>query len=372
MLRRAALLALRAMGRVEPNPMVGCIITDEAGDVMGMGHHRVFGGPHAEVEALADCARRGRDPRGATVYVTLEPCKHQGKTPPCTDALIRAKVARVVVGRRDPNRLAAGGAQVLTRAGIRVDFADGGPLVARPAAPFERSVNGGPPWIIAKWAQTIDGKVAARTGDSKWISCEASRRLVHRLRGRVDAIVTGVGTVRADDPMLTARGVPVRRVARRVVIDSAATLPLTSALVRTARETPLVVCTAELSGAAADRASELQRAGALVIQTPGGPRVNVRAALTVLSQHFGVTTALVEAGPVLLGSLLSEQLVDEALVFVAPRVLGDDQAPGAAMIGPTYSVRGGAGLVLRHVTRRGPDALLLYARGGAPENGTVS
>ena len=198
MLDLAARLAMRAAGDVEPNPMVGCVIVrpgegDLASRIIGRGHHRFFGEEHAEAEALADCCRRGQSPRGATMYVTLEPCNHQGKQPPCTDAIIAAGIGRVVCARRDPNPAAAGGEGKLRAAGIDCEVNDSSVLATRLADPFAKRVTTGLPWVIAKWAQTIDGWIATRTGESKWISGAPSRNKVHRIRARVDAIITAIG-----------------------------------------------------------------------------------------------------------------------------------------------------------------------------------
>ena len=229
MLDLAARLALRARGRAEPNPLVGCVLV-KAGEVIGMGHHRLFGDVHAEVDALRSARRQGHDPLGCTAYVTLEPCNHQGKQPPCTRALIEAGVARVIAARRDDNPVAAGGFEALRSAGIPCEVSEDSSLARDISDPFFKRVRTGTPWVIAKWAQTIDGRVATRTGESKWISSEASRRRVHALRGRVDAIMCGLGTVLADDPMLTPRPTkgrgPPRRTPIRVVADAHLDIPL--------------------------------------------------------------------------------------------------------------------------------------------------
>jgi len=214
-MRRALALAERGRGRVEPNPLVGCVIV-KMGRVVGEGFHRRFGGPHAEVIALN---RAGRAARGATAYVTLEPCCHHGKTGPCTDALIRAGVKRVVTACRDPFKKVAGkGIAQLHRAGITVEVGLLRVEAQSLNAPFFKRVTTGLPWVIAKWAMTLDGAISSgKKGPSRWISGPQSRRMVHELRARVDAILIGIGTALADDPLLTARGVKVRRVARRVV-----------------------------------------------------------------------------------------------------------------------------------------------------------
>ncbi len=321
MLDLAARLALRAAGDVEPNPMVGAVIVRD-GVAIGLGHHRRFGGLHAEREALADCHRRGHDPRGSTVFVTLEPCCHHGKQPPCTDALIEAGVARVVFARPDPHETSGGGASLLRAAGIACEQAGDSSLAVRVGDPFVKRMTTALPWVVAKWAQTHGGRVVSRPGAPRWISCEASRRRVHRLRARVDAIVTGVGTVLADDPMLTARGVRVHRVARRIVIDPRLETPPGCALVRTARETPTTIVTAAEPSGEARRVME--SAGVSVVAVGVSGRVDLHAAMRLLVERYGATTVLLEAGPRLLASMLEAGLVDAALVHAAPPSEGDD------------------------------------------------
>ena len=316
MLNLAARTALRAFGDVEPNPMVGAVIVRD-GTVIGVGHHRRFGGLHAEREALADCRRRGHDPRGATVFVTLEPCCHHGKQPPCTDALIEAGVERVVFARPDPDEASGGGADMLRRAGVECEACADSTLAVRVGDPFVKRNTTGMPWVVAKWAQTAGGRVASRTGEPRWISCQAARRRVHRLRARVDAIVTGVGTVLADDPALTARGVRVHRVARRVVLDARLETPPVCTLVRTARRAPTTIVTAGAPRASAR--SALESAGVDVVAVGGSGRVDLGAAMRLLVERYGATTVLLEAGPRLLVSMLEAGLVDAAMVHTAPR-----------------------------------------------------
>jgi diaminohydroxyphosphoribosylaminopyrimidine deaminase / 5-amino-6-(5-phosphoribosylamino)uracil reductase len=362
-LDRAARLALRAAGNVEPNPLVGALIVRND-RVIGMGHHRKFGGPHAEVEALNDCRQRGETPHGATVYVTLEPCNHVGKQPACTGALIAAGVSRVVIARHDPNPTAAGGAAALQSAGIEVEFTGASPLATSVASSFAKRVTTGLPWVIAKWAQTIDGRIGTRTGESKWISCEASRRRVHRLRARMDAILTGIGTVRADDPRLTARGVSrIRRTPRRIVIDPRAETPLSSALVATLPEAPLtIVFDSSLS---AGREKDLAARGVELLDAPAPAGVlDVRHALGTLAAKHTLTNVLVEAGPGLLGSLLREDLVDEAHVYIAPLLLADEH--GIPVAGGLSAPTLGDAVRFRLCANRrvADDALLIYRRTG--------
>src|SRR5262245_31119451 len=209
MLDLAARLALLGAGRVEPNPMVGAALVHD-GRVIGLGHHHRFGDLHAERAAMINCRKRGNDPRGSTLYVTLEPCRHFGKQPPCTDAIIEAGISRVIYAREDPAEVSGGGAAVLRAHGIPCDLSSLSPFATGISDPFVKRIRTGLPWVTAKWAQTIDGRIATRTGESKWISGELARRRVHRLRGSVDAILTGIGTADTDDQMLTARAVPTR------------------------------------------------------------------------------------------------------------------------------------------------------------------
>ena len=240
---RALQLAARGEGFVEPNPQVGCVIS-RGDQVLGEGWHEKFGGPHAEINALNTA---GGAARGATLYVTLEPCAHHGKTPPCTEAIQMAGIARVVVAHPDPNPQVDGqGIDALHAAGITCDVGQGKPDATRLLAPYIKWVTTGRPWVIAKWAMTLDGKLATRAGDSQWISSPQSRQIVHQLRGRVDAIVIGSGTARIDDPLLTARPndpSDVRRLATRVVVDSKCRLPVGSQLARTTAAVPLLVAT---------------------------------------------------------------------------------------------------------------------------------
>lgn len=324
MMRRAIALARRGEGRVEPNPMVGCVIV-RGRRVIGEGYHRRFGGPHAEIEALAACDKR---PRGATVYITLEPCSHTGKTPPCTEALIRAGVARVVVARRDPHRAVNGrGIRRLRSAGIDVVCGTCRSEASDVLAPFLTRVLHGRPYVIAKWAQSLDGKLCTRTGQSKWISCDASRRRVHRLRARMDAVVVGAGTAAVDDPLLTARDVPVRRAALRVIVAGRLRVTPRSRLARTARQHPTVVMTTARA-AKSTAAARLRRCGVEVVGCRSrGDRVSPADMLRRLADR-DATNVLVEGGPSLLTSLFEARLVDEAFVFTAPILIGGDDARG--------------------------------------------
>jgi len=371
MLGLAARSAMRAAGDVEPNPLVGAVVVRD-GEVLGQGHHRALGGLHAEVEALNDCAQRGHDPRGSTLYVTLEPCAHHGKQPPCTEAIERAGIARVVYARQDPHDEARGGAQRLHEAGIEADLCGQCPEATRLSDPFIKRVTTGLPWVIVKWAQTIDGRIATRTGESQWISGPASRRRVHRLRGRVDAVLTGLGTVLSDDPMLTARSIRrVRRVARRVAADPGLDIPLDAALVRSARDVPVVIACDDAilrSGLCDDKVAALTSAGVEVIGVPSLPLagglvgVDIEAILRALVIRYGATNVLVEAGAGLIGSILEKDLADELVVYVAPLLLGDELAKAVATGRVVSSLSMGRTYKLRQLKRVGDDIELIYAR----------
>lgn len=363
----AARLGARGFGLVEPNPMVGCVIVSDDGAVLGVGHHTRFGAAHAEVEAIASCRRRGNDPRDATAYVTLEPCAHHGKTPPCADALIAAGVARVVCARRDPHRDAQGGAERLRAAGVEVVFSGVCEAATRLSDPFVKRIETGLPWVVAKWAQTIDGRIATRHGESQWISGAGSRRWVHLLRGRMDVVLTGVGTVLADDPRLTARDVPVRRIARRVVVDPLLQTPLHSALVRSVDIAPLTIACAEENATGA-HAEALRAAGVDLVTPPrapapgASPRLDLAWLLRRLASEHDATTVLVEAGARVVGSLIGADLVDEALVFIGPRLLADERAlaPAAGLVREAMA---DAGLWdLDTLRRSGDDAMLRWRR----------
>ena len=325
--RRALALARRGQGHVEPNPMVGCVLARGKRRI-AEGYHRRYGGPHAEIDALR---RAGGGARGATAYVTLEPCCHFGKTPPCTEALIEAGVGRVVVAMRDPfPPVAGGGIRRLRRAGVRVDVGLCRDEAAQVNAPYLTLLGQRRPYVILKWAQSIDGKIATRTGDSRWISGPASRRLVHRLRARVDAVMVGIGTVLADDPLLTARGVPLRRTATRVVLDTHLRLPKQCQLVATAEQAALLVMTSRR--ALRDRrrhADELRRRGVVLeaCRVRRG-RLDVADVLRRLGQRR-MTNLLVEGGGRVLAELLDRRLADETYVFIAPRLIGGQGAVAA-------------------------------------------
>ena len=324
-------LAARGLGRVEPNPAVGAVLVDEHLNLLADGYHERFGGPHAEVNALLDFSDRFEDPgvrqellANATLYVTLEPCCHHGKTPPCSEAVVDAGVRRVVVGLRDPSpHVDGGGIRQLQDAGIEVSTGVAEAQVRELNAPFLKGLQTGEPWVHAKWAMTLDGKIATRTKASKWISSEASRQRVHLLRGRMDAIIVGSGTARSDDPLLTVR-LPGPRTPVRVVVDSAATLSIDSQLVRTVADAPVLVAVTER--ASSTSVERLRNAGVEVLVAGAA---DGQVDLTLLLKELGrrsMTNILIEGGGELLGAAFDADLVDEAHVFVAPKFAGGADA----------------------------------------------
>jgi diaminohydroxyphosphoribosylaminopyrimidine deaminase / 5-amino-6-(5-phosphoribosylamino)uracil reductase len=352
-MRHALDLAARGCGRVEPNPAVGAVIVDEARRLIADGFHRQFGDAHAEVNAITAA---GEQTRGARMFVTLEPCCHQGKTPPCVDAVIAAGIREVVIGCQDPAPHVAGkGIAKLTATGIDVTVGVGETDAKELIAPFRKLMLERVPWVHAKWAMTLDGRIATRTGHSKWISGEESRAEVHRLRGRMDAIITGAGTVRADDPLLTARP-PGPRTAVRVVVDrSGESISPSGQLMSTIREAPVLICVEE-THVDADHVKRLSDLGAEILPASNGEPV-LQQLLTELGRRQ-FTNVLVESGGGLLGAFFDENLVDEVHVFVAPKIVGGREA-----ISPV-SGHGRAEIPklpsLRHMTNRqfGNDTLI--------------
>jgi diaminohydroxyphosphoribosylaminopyrimidine deaminase/5-amino-6-(5-phosphoribosylamino)uracil reductase len=328
-MRAALALARRGNGRTWPNPSVGCVIVKN-GRVVGRATTALGGRPHAEPQALA---MAGEAARGATAYVTLEPCCFHGRTPPCTDALIAAGVARVVVGVRDPDaRVNGAGLARLRSAGIAVEegvLADEAEDVVEG---FFARVRAGRPMVTLKLATTLDGRIATRTGESQWITGEPARRMAHALRGRHDAILVGVGTVLADNPDLTCRipgFKPVPMV--RVVADSHLRLPLTSRLVATAAAAPTWI--AARATVDPHRAAALESAGVVVLRVGDSPAgVDLQAALRALGER-GITRLLVEGGAKLAAALLRDDLVDRIAWFHAPGVMGGDAWPAAQAFG---------------------------------------
>ena len=363
-MQRAMELAENGRGFVNPNPLVGAVIVKD-GRVIGEGWHRKYGCLHAEREALAACTE---DPAGSTMYVTLEPCCHHGKQPPCTDAVIAAGISRVVAGLPDPNPLVAGkGIALLREHGIEVECGLLEADLRYQNRVFLKYITSGRPWVTMKWAMTLDGRIAASTGDSRWVSSEESRRYAHQLRAWNMAIMAGIGTVRVDDPLLNCR-IDGMRSPVRVIADSYASVSLSSQVVRTAHQYRTVVA---YSGTPdPSRLAALADAGVEILQVDSGQagdctqqraadvrKVDMDVLLSRLGK-MGIDSVLVEGGAELDWSMVEAGLVDEVYCFIAPKVIGGGTAKGPV---------GGAGfpkmadafpLEIESVTRSGPDILV--------------
>ena len=318
----ALVLAERGLGAVEPNPMVGAVLVRD-GQVIGRGWHKTFGGPHAEIEALTDARTAGVSPAGATLVVTLEPCHHHGKTPPCTEAIIAAGIAAVVAAMPDPSQEVSGaGFKALRAAGVDVTVGVGREAAERLLDAYCKLCIEHRPWVICKWAQTLDGRIATRTGHSQWISCQAARQRVGEYRRVCDGVAVGVGTVTADDPLLTNRTGAGRQPVR-LVLDDALQIPPDCRLVRSIDQAPLVIATTgEAVASRPGRARELEASGAELLQLPAGAGgVDLPELLAELGRRQW-TRLLVEGGSKVLGGILRGGLADALRVFLAPRILG--------------------------------------------------
>ena len=385
-MRQALELAAKGLGFTSPNPLVGAVIvkadTEGRERVIGQGYHERYGQLHAERNALADCAARGEDPAGATVYVTLEPCCHTGKTPPCTDALIEAGVARVVMGSADPNPLVAGkGAEQLRAAGIEVEgYACEAEALAM-NEPFFHFIATHKPLVVLKYAMTLDGKIATRNGESRWITSESARRNVHLDRQRYAAIMVGMGTIAADDPILTCRldefyhaegpdgearferDFPQgTRNPLRIICDSRLSIDPARKVVRTAAEVPTLIVTCSDDR---EKAAVLEKAGCEVLVMPAasgpwvdGPgRIDLRALVNELGSR-GIDSLFIEGGATLAWSALDARIVHKVQAYIAPKVFGGVTAPGPVggrgVLHPSDCIR----LVDPSFRSLGPDMLV--------------
>ncbi len=321
-MQRALDLARRAIGSASPNPAVGAVVVRD-GAVVGEGHTQPPGGAHAEIEALRRA--RGRT-TGAVLYTTLEPCAHHGRTPPCTQAIIHAGIAEVRSAVTDPNpRVNGAGFDQLREAGIAVSVGECEEQAREIVEAYARHVVTGMPFVTAKFAASLDGKIATATGDSRWITSEEARAYAHELRAASDAIMIGIGTALADDPQLTARdarGNPLPRQPTRVVLDSKARLPTTARMLAEPGET--VVAVADAPDA---RCLALERAGTRVVRAPSGDGAVDLPALFAELGRTDTTSVLVEGGGGVLGSLFDAKLVDKVVAFIAPTIIGGGAAP---------------------------------------------
>ncbi len=322
-LMKAALSeAEKARGLTAPNPMVGSVVAD-GGRIVGRGYHRGPGQPHAEVEALRSAGGRAR---GATLYVTLEPCCHHGRTPPCTEAVLENGVRRVVVATRDPNpRVNGRGLSILKSGGLQVEVGLMEAEALRLNEHYFRHITSGLPFVTYKYAMTLDGKTGCRSGDSRWISGDQSRGEVHALRRRVGAVMVGLGTALADDPQLTCRAGEGLHQPWRVVVDTEAALPPGARLIRSSSRAPAVVAAGE--GAPEDRVSRLREAGAAVWTLPRREGLVDPRELMMRLGREGINGVLLEGGGTLAHSMLEADLVDKIICYIAPRLVGGEGAP---------------------------------------------
>jgi diaminohydroxyphosphoribosylaminopyrimidine deaminase / 5-amino-6-(5-phosphoribosylamino)uracil reductase len=351
-MRRALDLARRGWGHTAPNPMVGAVLVRD-GAIVGEGYHAEFGGDHAEVRALRAA---GAEAEGATAYVTLEPCTHTGHTPPCVEALIRARVSRVVVAVRDPHPVARGGIDRLTAAGVATTVGVEEGAARELNAPFFHTLQSDRPWVTLKLAVSLDGAVADGSGTRGRLTGDVAQQEVHRLRAGHDAVAVGIGTVLADDPLLTVRHAdPPRTPPLRVVFDRQARLPLASQLVRSAAEAPVVVVTATPDQL---RSAQLAAAGALVLVAP-----TIGDALVQLRER-GVRSLLLEGGPRLAGSFVSASAVDRLIIFQAPVILGARALPALGFTPEaTLTTARHLGVIERRLV--GDDVMTIYAFPGS-------
>lgn len=354
-MKRALRLALRGRGRTSPNPMVGAVVVLE-GEVIAEGFHEVVGGPHAEVRALKHAGNRAK---GATLYVTLEPCNHYGRTPPCTHAVLDAGIKRVVVGMADPNPHVKGsGADFLRSRGVPVQVGVLENECRFINQPFIKHSTTGIPFVTVKAAATLDGRIATRSGDARWISNERSRRFVHKLRHALDGILVGIETALRDNPLLTARlpGNKSVRQPTRVVLDAALRLDPTGRLVETAREVPLWVACSE---DAPDRnEGKLLDAGVEILRLPSeGGRIDLSALLRELGRRQ-LTSLLVEGGSRVIGSFIRNRMADDFFLFYAPKILADGEGIPMVQGSVCEEMADATPVYDLHVRRFGDDVML--------------
>jgi diaminohydroxyphosphoribosylaminopyrimidine deaminase/5-amino-6-(5-phosphoribosylamino)uracil reductase len=348
---RAIGLARKGKGRTSPNPAVGAVIV-KGGKVIGEGWHKKAGSPHAEAVALESCKT---SPKGATLYVTLEPCNHVGRTPPCVPAIVKAGIKRVVIGTKDPSlKSGVKGIPALKRAGVVVEMSPLAGECKRLIEDFAKHSATGLPFVTLKTAMTLDGKIATHTGDSKWISSETSRRLVHALRNEYDAVMVGSDTVIQDDPMLNVRHGKNRRNPLRIIVDGTLRISMNSAIVATASQIPTIIVTT--SKAPIEAVETLTNAGVDVITaTQRGSHIMLRWLLEELGRR-GVMSVLLEGGGRLASAMIEERLIDRAMFFIAPKIIG-----GPTCVLPSHGVGKMANalpLADPAITRIGPDILV--------------
>jgi len=354
-MRLALRLGRRGLGRTSPNPAVGAVVVRN-GRIVGRGFHRKAGGPHAEIEALQDAGARAR---GATLYVTLEPCNHHGRTPPCTDAVLRAGVRKVVAGARDPNRRVTGkGLETLRRRGVAVEVGVEEDACNELLAPFRKVVETGLPLVTLKLAASLDGRIATRTRESRWITGPGARRLVHRMRNEMDAVMVGAQTILDDDPLLTCRW-PGGRDPLRVVVDGRLRIPLDARVLTNQAAPGTLVATVVRKHRIVE---SLRRQGATTLILPGkSGLLSLRRLLRALVKR-GVSSVLIEGGATLAAHAIRERIVDRLVLFYGPKLIGADGRPMLEAIG-VKALAAAPSMDDVRIARVGPD-VVVYARLG--------
>ena len=363
-MRLALRLAKKGTGRTSPNPLVGAVVV-KGKTIVGRGYHHRAGEPHAEVLALRQAGRKGR---GATLYLNLEPCAHFGRTPPCTHAILAASIRRVVAGMKDPNPVVSGrGIRQLRRGGVTVDVGILREECRELNGPFSKFITTGKPFVTLKAAISLDGKVATRSGDSRWVSSQASRNYVHRLRQAMDAVMVGIGTVLKDDPLLTVRlpGGKKPHQPLRVVVDSRLRIPLHSQLVRTAGLYPTLIATTR--AASSSRRKWLAQANVeiLILENDAQGHVSLKALMKELARR-SVVSVLLEGGSTLTASAVREEVVDRLLFFLAPKIIGGERAPGVVGGEGILRLKDAKPVKILKVRRMGPDFLIEGAMESSP------
>ncbi|WP_286726134.1 bifunctional diaminohydroxyphosphoribosylaminopyrimidine deaminase/5-amino-6-(5-phosphoribosylamino)uracil reductase RibD [Pelotomaculum sp. PtaB.Bin117] len=361
-MKMALALAARARGRTSPNPMVGAVVVKDS-RIVGQGFHARAGTPHAEVLALAEA---GDEARGATLYVTLEPCCHHGRTGPCAEAVIAAGVAKVVIAMLDPNPLVSGGGiRRLREAGVEVVTGVMEDDALELNEVFIKYITTGLPFVVAKAAMSLDGKIATHSGNAKWITGAEARAYGHCLRDWYDAILVGIGTVLADNPSLTTRLTAGRgRDPVRIILDSRAKTPLDANVLNRQSAAPAIIATT--AGAPPERLEALRQAGAEVLVVNEGPRVELAQLVKILGKRE-ITSLLIEGGAGVHGSAFAAEIVDKAVWFIAPKIIGGQEAPGPVGGRGVDDLSGAAALERVKVSRLGPDFCIagyLKYRGG--------
>lgn len=352
-MERALQLAEKGRGSTSPNPMVGAVIVKN-GEMVGEGYHRAPGEPHAEIHALDQA---GRQAKGATMYVSLEPCAHYGRTPPCTEAIIEAGIKKVVIAIRDPNPDVEGeGVERLREAGMEVEVGLLEDRARRLNEIFLKYVKTGRPFVVLKNAVSLDGKLATKTGESRWLSGEESRQIVHQLRDQLDAILVGLGTVIADNPRLTARTPDGGSDPIRIILDSNLSVPLESKVLNLKSSAPTIIAAAAGKGMEEKR-EKLEERGVELIRTEG-KRVELNQLLQVLGDRE-ITSLLVEGGSRVNTSFWEEKLVDKLYYFIAPKILGGGNAPPAVAGKGVDNVGQAINIVEKEVSRVGEDILII-------------